>query len=88
MVQAMGMMWGGSLGMGLAALLGTVVVLALSAVAVVVVLRALGRPVEPHREALVRHDDWSAEEELRRRYARGDIDSEEFRRRMRDLTQL
>lgn len=79
----MGMM--GAWGMGLGMLLWTALVIALIAVAVVLVVRAIRRPAGADRGSSGRREDWLAEDEVRMRYARGELDADDFRRRMQDL---
>jgi putative membrane protein len=79
----MGMM--GMWGMGLGMLLWTALLIALIAVAVVLVVRAVRKTSDGPRDAGSRHGSLSAEDEIRMRYARGELDSEEFRRRLQDL---
>ncbi|CCG02827.1 conserved exported protein of unknown function [Blastococcus saxobsidens DD2] len=79
----MGMM--GMMGMGLGMLLWTALLIALIAVAVVLVVRATRRPTDAPRGGSGRREDSSAEDEVRMRYARGELDTDEFRRRLQDL---
>ena len=80
--MGMGGMWG----MGLGMLIWTALLIALIAVAVVLVVKAVRRPDQPaHRGSSGRREDWSAEDEVRMRYARGELDTDEFRRRLQDL---
>jgi putative membrane protein len=80
------MMWNWNMGMwsaGLSMLLWTILFVAVIAVAVVLVVRAVRTPPADRgrRDAVIR----LPEDELRMRFARGEMDSEEFRRRMQDL---
>ncbi|WP_205730290.1 SHOCT domain-containing protein [Blastococcus sp. TF02-8] len=75
----------GMWGMGLGMLLWTVLLIALVAVAVVLVVKAVRRPEPAHRGGNGGREDRSAEDEVRMRYARGELDSEEFRQRLQDL---
>lgn len=72
-------------GMGLGMLIWTALVIALIAVAVVLVVKAVRRPQPSRRDGTRAREDWSPEDEVRMRYARGELDSEEFRRRLQDL---
>ena len=80
MDEDMGM---GMMGMGM--LLWAALLIALIAVAVVLVVKAVRRPPPPRRGSNGGREDWSAEDEVRMRYARGELDSDEFRRRLQDL---
>jgi putative membrane protein len=71
----------GGLFLGLAALL-----LVIIAVVVVVLASGAGRPAGGSGELRGR-DPGGPEEELRRRYARGEIDTEEYRRRLAVLSE-
>ncbi len=75
----------GMWGMGLGMLIWTALVVALIAVAVVLVIKAVRRPAPERRGGAGGRADWSAEDEVRMRYARGEFDSDEFRRRLQDL---
>jgi putative membrane protein len=75
----------GMMGMGLGMLLWAALLIALIAVAVVLVVRAVRRPSDGSREGTRGQGSLSAEDEVRMRYARGELDSEEFRRRLQDL---
>lgn len=76
-------MWGAGLGM----LIWAVLLIAVIALAVVLVARAVRSPQDaPARRSLP--DVQSPEDELRMRLARGELDSDEFRRRMQDLREL
>lgn len=75
----------GMMGMGLGMLLWAALLIALIAVAVVLVVKAVRRQQPGRGGGNARREDWSAEEEVRMRYARGELDSEEFRRRLQDL---
>ncbi|WP_139306989.1 SHOCT domain-containing protein [Modestobacter sp. DSM 44400] len=66
-------------------LIWAVLVIALIAVAVVLVVRTVRGPESAPRGAVGWRDDRSAEDQLRMRYARGELDSEDFRQRMQEL---
>jgi putative membrane protein len=78
----------GMAGMGLAVLVWTLVVLGLVVVAVLAAAHALRRPASTPRRAPAANEDWSAEDVLRMRYARGELDADDFRRRMQDLHEV
>lgn len=80
---SMGMM--GMWGMGLGMLLWAALLIALIAVAVVLVVRAVRRPSGTSPNGTPIPGRSSAGNEIRMRYARGELDSEEFRRRLQDL---
>ena len=80
--EAMGMsMFGMAAGM----LIWTVLLVALIAVAVVLAVRGLRPPNGPMSERVDRQEDWAAEDQVRMRYARGELKSQEFRERMQEL---
>ena len=76
---------GGMMGVGLGMLIWTALLVALIAVAVVLVVKAVRRPEPAPRGGTEGRDDRSPEDEVRLRYARGELDSEEFRRRLQEL---
>lgn len=75
----------GMFGMGVGMLLWTALLIALVAAAVVLAVRAVRRSHGSPHGALDGRDDWAAEDQLRMRYARGELDSDEFRERLREL---
>ncbi len=75
----------GTWGMGLGMLLWAALLIALIAVAVVLVVRAVRRPSGTSPNATSIPGRSPAEDETRMRYARGELDSEEFQRRLQDL---
>jgi putative membrane protein len=85
--EVVGVMDGGMgmWGMGLGMLIWTALLIALITVAVVLVVKAVRRPEPGRRDGTRGREDWSAEDEVRMRYARGELDGEEFRRRLQDL---
>ncbi len=76
---------GGMMGVGLGMLIWTALLVALIAVAVVLVVKAVRRPEPAPRGGTGEQGDRSPEDEVRMRYARGELDSEEFRRRLQEL---
>lgn len=75
----------GMMGMGFGMLVWTALLVALIAVAVVIVVKAVRRPQPVRRGGSSGRDDRSPEDEVRMRYARGELDSDEFRRRLQEL---
>jgi putative membrane protein len=83
-----GFMGVGMASMGLTTLVWTLFVIGSVVLTVVLAVRALRRPGAGRGLSATANEDWTAEDILRVRYARGELDGDEFRRRMNDLQEI